>query len=70
MSEMLEDFTELKEVTKCSQMTCVSMVIHRTCAGVGWTNSKKYKQCKSYDSGQESILQGQCSAVSSKTWVR
>ena len=43
MSEISEDSIELKEVTKCSQMTYVSMIINRTCAGVGWTNSKKYK---------------------------
>lgn len=69
MSEVFEGFIELKEVTKCSQMIYVSMIISRTDAGVGWTKTKKYKQFKSYCSRQEAMLQGHLSAVSSTTWV-
>ena len=43
MSEISEDSTELKEVTKCSQMPYVSVVINRICARAGWTASKKHK---------------------------
>ena len=42
-SEISEDSTELKEVTKSSQMPYVSVVINRICAGAGWTASKKHK---------------------------
>lgn len=56
MSEIFEDSVELKEMTECSLMTYVSTIINRTCVGVGWTNSKKYKQYKSYSSRQEWTL--------------
>lgn len=63
-SEISEDSTELKEVTKSSQMLYVSVVINRICAGAGWTASKK-----SCYSSQELILHGLLSTVSSATWV-
>ena len=47
MSGVFEDCIEFEEVTKCSQMSYVSAMINRTCAGVGWTSTKKHRQCVS-----------------------